>query len=130
MTKIYIGNLNYDTTAETLKAMFEEYGTVDSVDIPVFRESGKTRGFAFVKMPDNDAAEMAISSLDGTELDGRTLHVNLFVPKQNENRCWRGGHRFDKRGFKDGKRLHGNGGRGGFGRRDNSGDGSWHQPRW
>lgn len=127
MTKIYIGNLNYDTTAETLKAAFEEYGTVESVNIPVFRETGKTRGFAFVEMPDDDAAEMAISSLDGTELDGRALRVNMSVPKQNENRGWRGGRRFDKRGFKDGKRPHWHGGRG---RRDDSEGGSWRQSRW
>lgn len=128
MTKIYIGNLNYDTTEETLKAAFEAYGTVASVNIPVFRETGKTRGFAFVEMPDDDAAEMAISSLDGTELDGRTLRVNLSVPKQNENRGGRGGRRFDKRGFKGGKRPHNR--QGGRGRRDDSEDGSWRQPRW
>ena len=125
MTKIYIGNLNYDTTAETLKAAFEEYGTVETVDIPVFRESGKTRGFAFVTMTDSDAAEMAISALDGTELDGRTLRVNLSVPKQKDDQMRRGGRRFDTRGFKGGKRSHGNGGR-----RDNSGDGSWRPSRW
>lgn len=127
MTKIYIGNLNYDTTEETLKAAFEEYGTVESVNIPVFRETGKTRGFAFVEMPDDDAAEIAISSLDGTELDGRTLRVNLSIPKQNENRGGRGGRRFDKRGFKGGNRPHGHGGRD---RRDDSKDGPWRQSRW
>lgn len=128
MTKIYIGNLNYDTTEETLKAAFEAYGTVASVNIPVFRETGKTRGFAFVEMPDDDAAEMAISSLDGTELDGRTLRVNLSVPKQNENRGGRGGRRFGTRGFKGGKRPHNR--QGGRGRRDDSEDDAWHQSRW
>lgn len=125
MTKIYIGNLNYDTTAETLKAAFEEYGTVETVDIPVFRESGKTRGFAFVTMTDSDAAEMAISALNGTELDGRTLRVNLSVPKRKDDRRGRGGCRFDTRGFKSGKRSHGNGGR-----RDDSENGSWRPSRW
>ena len=130
MTKIYIGNLNYDTTAETLKAAFEEYGTVETVDIPVFRESGKTRGFAFVTMTDSDAAEMAISALNGTELDGRTLRVNLSVPKQKDDCRGRGGRRFDTRGFKGGKRSHGKGSRAGRGRRDDSGDGSWRPSRW
>lgn len=122
MTKIYIGNLNYDTTEHTLKSAFEAYGTVASVNIPVFRETGKTRGFAFVEMPDEDAAEMAISSLDGTELDGRTLRVNISVPKQNENRGGRGGRRFYKHGFNDWKSLNRQGGRC---RRDDSEDGSW-----
>lgn len=130
MTKIYIGNLNYDTTAETLKDAFEVYGTVETVNIPVFRESGKTRGFAFVEMPDDDAAEMAISSLDGTELDGRTLRVNLYIPKQKYDRRGRGGRWFDTRGFKCGKRSHGKCGRGGRGRRDCSGDGSWRPSHW
>ena len=130
MTKIYVGNLNYDTTAETLKTAFEEYGTVETVDIPVFRESGNTRGFAFVRMMDSDAADMAISALNGTELDGRTLRVNLYVPKQKDDRMGRGGQRFNTRGFKGGKHSHGNGGRGGRGRRDDSGDGSWRPSRW
>lgn len=130
MTKIYIGNLNYDTTADTLKAAFEEYGTVETVDIPVFRESGKTRGFAFVTMTDSDAAEMAISALNGTELDGRTLRVNLSVPKQKDNQMGRSGRQFDTRGFNGSNRSHGKCGRCGRGRRDNSGDGSWRQSRW
>ena len=127
MTKIYVGNLNYDTTSETIRSAFEEYGTVETVDIPVFRESGKTRGFAFVTMPDSDAAEMAISALNGTELDGRTLRVNLSLPKQNDYRRGCGGRRFDTRGFKGGKRSHWHGGRD---RRDDSEDGSWRQSRW
>lgn len=78
-TKIYVGNLNFDTSMETLKATFEEYGDVKDCFIPSDYE-GNPRGFAFIQM-DDDNALSAIEGLNGVELDGRTLNVNKSLPK-------------------------------------------------
>lgn len=78
MTKrLYVGNLSFDTTEDSLMAAFEQDGRkVDSVSIVTDRDTGRPRGFAFVEMGSEADASAAIQALDGTELDGRTLKVN------------------------------------------------------
>ena len=78
-TKLYIGNLNFDTTADTLKAAFEAYGEVKDCFVPVDYD-GNPRGFAFISMDDASAAT-AIEQMNGVELEGRTLNVNKSLPK-------------------------------------------------
>jgi RNA recognition motif-containing protein len=79
---IYIGNLNYDTTEDTLRAAFEAYGEVTSVNIVTDRYTGRPRGFAFVEMESDEAAEAAIGALNGQTLDGRQLRVDEARPRR------------------------------------------------
>lgn len=74
--KIYIGNLSFDSTEETLRQAFEGYGKVTEVNMIMDRDTGRPRGFAFVEMSDQGEAAAAIAGLDGKEHDGRTLKVN------------------------------------------------------
>lgn len=78
---IYVGNLSYGSTEETLRSLFESYGAVDSVSIIIDRNTGRSRGFGFVEMPNDDEAKAAISELDNKECDGRQLRVNEARPK-------------------------------------------------
>jgi len=73
--KIYVGNISFDTTESDLESLFATHGTVASVTLITDRETGRSRGFAFVEM-DADGADDAIRALDGTQLGGRTLRVN------------------------------------------------------
>ena len=76
-SKLYVGNLNFTTTEDTLRAAFSENGrTVKEVAIPSDRETGRPRGFAFVTMGSDADAKAAIAALDGKDLDGRSLKVN------------------------------------------------------
>ena len=74
--KIYVGNLPFTTTEDELRDVFERHGGVDSVAVITDRETGRPRGFAFVEMSEQSAAEDAIRALDGSELGGRSLRVN------------------------------------------------------
>lgn len=74
--KIYVGNLNFKTSEDMLKTKFEEFGTVSSVNIVKDRDTGRSRGFAFVEIDDSTAAQSAISSLNGSDFEGRALVVN------------------------------------------------------
>ncbi|MBT8484889.1 MAG: RNA-binding protein [Phycisphaerales bacterium] len=73
--KIYVGNLSFDTSEETLRSAFAAHGDVEDVAVITDRDTGRPRGFAFVSMPDS-AARAAIEAMNGKELDGRTLNVN------------------------------------------------------
>jgi RNA recognition motif-containing protein len=79
--KIYVGNLSFDTTEESLEAAFATYGAVRSVSIIRDRETGKSRGFGFVEMDDDDEASSALSGLNGSQLDSRTVTVNEARPR-------------------------------------------------
>ena len=75
MTKIYVGNLSFDTSEDALRALFAQHGTVESVKLISDRETGRPRGFGFVEMSNADASR-AMQALNGKELDGRALKVN------------------------------------------------------
>jgi len=78
---IYVGNLSFDTTDAELKTLFESHGAVSSVTVPQNRDTGTSRGFAFVVMPDADAAKAAIEAINETELGGRTIFASESLPK-------------------------------------------------
>jgi len=79
--KIYVGNLSFSTTEDSLSDTFGQYGEVVSAVIVTDRYTGRSRGFGFVEMQDENAADAAISALDGKELDGRNLRVNVANSK-------------------------------------------------
>src|SRR5262245_39383184 len=79
---IFVGNLAFTTTDEELRQLFEPYGTIETVRIMTDRETGRSRGFGFVEMPDNRAAQSAIDALNGTSLAGRALTVNEARPRE------------------------------------------------
>ncbi len=86
-TSIYIGNLAWSTTEDSISNLFSNYGNVISVKLPLDRENGRPRGFGFVEMDDADASR-AISALNGQDLDGRTLRVNKAEPKKPARSAW------------------------------------------
>lgn len=89
---IYVGNLPYSTTDEDLKSMFSEFGDVSSVNIIKDRMTGNSKGFAFIEMGNDDEGQKAIEEINGKEMDGRALKVNLARPRQErprqERRSW------------------------------------------
>jgi RNA recognition motif-containing protein len=91
-TKLYVGNLSFDTSTQDLETMFGASGTVQSTNIIEDRETGRSRGFAFVEMSTEDEAKAAITALDGKEIDGRNLKVNEAKPR--EDRASSGGGRY------------------------------------
>lgn len=78
---IYVGNLSYGSTEDSLRNLFESYGVVDAVSIIIDRQTGRSRGFGFVEMPNEDEARAAIAGLDNREFEGRVLRVNEARPK-------------------------------------------------
>jgi RNA recognition motif-containing protein len=84
--KLYIGGLSYDTTEDGLKTAFGQAGEVTSASIISDRMSGRSRGFGFVEMANDEAAQAAITMWNGKELDGRTLTVNVARPKEPRGR--------------------------------------------
>ncbi len=80
--KLYVGNMNFDTTEDSLQQLFSNYGEVQEVAVITDRETGRPRGFAFVTMGSDDAGKQAIEAVNGTEFEGRTLVVNEARPKQ------------------------------------------------
>lgn len=83
MTNIYVGNLAYDATEDDVRTAFEQYGTVDKVSVIKDRETGRSRGFAFVEMPDGDQAKEAIEQVNLSEIAGRKVTVNEARPRQD-----------------------------------------------
>ena len=81
-TKLYVGNLSYNTTDNDLRALFEQAGTVTSVDLIKDRDTGMSKGFAFVQMGSQQEAEQAIKLFNGYELDNRQIKVNPARPKE------------------------------------------------
>ena len=97
MKNIFVGNLSFGVTEETLRALFETHGTVSRANIVTDRDTGQPRGFGFIEMSNDGEAEKAIAALNGVDLAGRTLNVNEARPKT--------------------ERSGGGGGGGGFGRK-------------
>lgn len=83
--KIYVGNLPFNTTSESLSEVFAQYGTVDSSKIITDRETGRSKGFGFVEMSDASAADSAIEKLHGSDLGGRALTVNEARPMEKRD---------------------------------------------
>src|SRR4051794_22696779 len=109
MKNVFVGNMNFQTTESDLRALFEPFGEITRVQVMTDRDTGRSRGFGFVEMADDDAATQAIAALNGRELDGRQLNVNEARPKP-------------ERSF--------GGGGGGGGRSGGGGGRSHREPRW
>ena len=105
---MYVGNLSFSTTKETLESLFGAHGVVTDIHLPTDRETGRPRGFAFVTMDSREAMESAIKELDGSNVDGRPIKVNEAQP-QSERGGGYGGGRGNDRGGRGG---YGGGGRG------------------
>ena len=84
--KLYVGNLSYNTTEDTLRNYFAGFGTVASVKIIVDRETGNSKGFGFIEMGSDEEANAAIAGTNGTEVDGRQIRVNEAMDKPQRNR--------------------------------------------
>ena len=93
MKNIFVGNLSFGTTEDTLRSMFDTYGTVDRVNIVTDRDTGQARGFAFVEMGVDAEGNAAINGLNGRDLDGRALNVNEARPKGDRPSGGGGGNR-------------------------------------
>jgi len=123
---IFVGNLSFNSTEESVRSLFERYGAVNSARIMTDRDTGRSRGFAFVEMENEGEADQAIAALNGFSMDGRSLNVNEARPKPDRGfGGGGGGGRFESAG--------GGGGRpGGGGRRPGGGGGGGarREPRW
>ncbi|MCC7147044.1 MAG: RNA-binding protein [Phycisphaeraceae bacterium] len=106
--KIYVGNLNFRTTEDALRQLFEQHGQVEESAIVVDRETGRPRGFGFVTMPNDTEAQAAIEAINGQEIDGRPLTVNEARPKTGGSGGGGGGG--PRRGGYSGSRGGGRGG--------------------
>jgi len=101
---IYISNLSFNVTDEDLRDYFAEYGEVSSAKVITDKFTSKSRGFAFVEMPDDEAAKKAIQELDGASVDGRTIGVSVAKPREDRsnsggsNNRGGGGGSFQRRG--------------------------------
>jgi RNA recognition motif-containing protein len=81
-TKLYVGNMSYETTEQDLRTMFSEAGTVESVDVIMDRQTGRPKGFAFIMMSSQAEAEKAIALFDSKDVNSRTLKVNIARPRE------------------------------------------------
>ena len=104
-SKLYVGNLSYNTSSSDLEQLFGQHGTVQSAEVIQDRETGRSKGFGFVQMGTDEEAQAAISALNGQEHDGRALTVNEAKPRED-----RGGGGGGRGGYGGG-----GGGRGGYG---------------
>ena len=111
-TKLYVGNLSFDTSGSDLEQIFGEIGTVESATVIEDRDTGRSRGFGFIEMSNKDEAEQAIEQLNGKEVDGRELKVNEAKPRESRGG---GGGRGGYGGGGGRGGYGGGGGRGGYG---------------
>ena len=91
MANIYVGNCSFDVTEEQLRDLFAAYGEVDKINVITDRDTGRSKGFAFVEMADEAGAAAAISQINGREVDGRTIRVEEAKPRRPRED--RGGYR-------------------------------------
>lgn len=91
MTNIYVGNLSYEATEDDIRQAFEAHGNVSAVNIIMDRETGRSRGFAFVEMPDGGEAKAAIEKVNLQEIAGRSVTVNEARPREDRPRGGGGG---------------------------------------
>jgi cold-inducible RNA-binding protein len=109
MKSLFVGNMNFQTSESDLRALFEPFGEITRVQVMTDRDTGRSRGFGFVEMADDEAAAQAVAALNGKQLDGRTLNVNEARPRPERSSGGGGGY---------------GGGRGGGGGRQHR------EPRW
>lgn len=115
--KLYVGNLSFNTSTQDLNELFGSVGTVESSNIIEDRETGRSRGFAFVEMATKEEGENAIAQLNGKEVDGRELKVNEAKPQENRGGGGgRGGYGGGGGNRGGGGGYGGGGGRGGYGK--------------
>jgi RNA recognition motif-containing protein len=119
-TRLYVGNLSFNTNAEGVRTAFQEFGTVSDVHLVSDRETGRSRGFAFVTMGTPEEAAKAIEGMDGRTLDGRPLRVNEAEQRQQRGAGGGGGG-----GFRSGGGGYGGGGGGSRGGGDRGGGGGY-----
>src|SRR6266436_5904315 len=123
-TKLYVGNLAFQTTSQELQELFAQAGTVESAAVVEDRDTGRSRGFGFVEMSTKEESAAAIDQFNGKEVNGRALKVNEAKPRENRSGGGGGG-----RGF--GGNRGGGGGYGGGGNRGGGGGyGAKREPRW
>src|SRR5438270_3990977 len=103
-SKLYVGNLSYNTSSSELEQLFGQHGTVQSAEVIQDRDTGRSKGFGFVQMGSDEEAQAAIAALNGQEVDGRNLTVNEAKPREDRPRGGGGGYGGG-----------GGGGRGGYG---------------
>lgn len=90
MKKVYVGNLSYNTTEDKLRTLFAEYGEIESVNLITDRDTGRPKGFAFVEMATDQAAQAAISALNGKSVDDREIKVDKANPPRERRTSNRG----------------------------------------
>jgi cold-inducible RNA-binding protein len=95
--KIYVGNFSFSLTESELRSLFEEHGSIESVTIATDRDNGRSRGFGFVSMPNDDEAERAMAALNGKDLGGRALTVNEARPQTQRSGFREGGRGGDRK---------------------------------
>lgn len=88
---IYVGNLSYDVTDDLLRTAFEQFGEVSNANVIIDRETGRSKGFGFVEMPQNEQAQAAIDGMNDKDLAGRNVRVNEARPKESRPRMGGGG---------------------------------------
>ena len=81
MKNIFVGNLDFEATEESIRSLFEPYGAIERINLVTDRDTGRSRGFAFVEMTDANQADQAIAALNGTSSGGRALNVSEARPK-------------------------------------------------
>lgn len=111
MKNIFVGNLSFGATEDGIRSLFEAYGTVDRVSIVTDRDTGRSRGFGFVEMGNDEEGDRAIAALNGADVQGRSINVNEARPRE-ERGGGGGGRNFGGRGG-----YGGNSGGGGYGNR-------------
>jgi RNA recognition motif-containing protein len=90
-SKLYVGNLSYNTSSSDLEQLFAQHGTVQSAEVISDRDTGRSKGFGFVQMGSDEEAQAAIAAMNGQEVDGRTLTVNEAKPREDRPRGGGGG---------------------------------------
>ena len=106
MKNLFVGNMNFQTSESDLRTLFEPFGEIVRIQVMTDRDTGRSRGFGFVEMADDDAAAKAIAALNGKELDGRALNVNEARPKPERTGGGGGGGRNFGGGGGGGGRQH------------------------
>jgi cold-inducible RNA-binding protein len=97
MKKVFVGNLDFGATEDSIRTAFEAFGAVERVSLMTDRDTGRSRGFAFVEMSDSAEADQAIAGLNGTNLGGRAINVNEARPKTDSRPRGGGGERRERR---------------------------------